>query len=224
MEQCLPFNQKFPRMVKKVDLEQQGTFHCWQDWSWWETAGYTLKRNFCRGNQYSAVHVCKLKVYIVEISLVVIWSCWSVERTVSCMSCTEDSPLSVGVSHPKKVHCCTSSHMRCATTVCGNSNHCMYCVLLWKLGSETASFFMFNTLPLGRAEMCDCSPMRCWRVTHFCVFIYFVLHMLLASDLAHLSLQVYCQLDTGCWVSSYKQTDQSGPPIYRTGRQSVKNA
>jgi hypothetical protein len=30
--------------------------------------------------------------------------------------------------------------------------------------------------------------------------------MRLASDLAHLSLQVYRQLDAGCWVSSYKQT------------------
>jgi hypothetical protein len=72
--------------------------------------------------------------------------------------------------------------------------------------------------PSGHAEMRDCSPMRCWRVTHFCVFLHFVLHMRLASDLARLSLQVYRQLDAGCWVSSYKQTDQSWPPVYRTIR------
>jgi hypothetical protein len=78
-----------------------------------------------------------------------------------------------------------------------------------------------NILPSGHAELRDCSPMRCWQVMHFCVFIHFVLHMRLASDMAHLSLQVYPQLDAGCWVSSCKQTDQSWPPIYRTGRQSV---
>jgi hypothetical protein len=31
--------------------------------------------------------------------------------------------------------------------------------------------------------------------------------MRLASDLAHISLQDYRQLDAGCWVSSYKQTN-----------------
>jgi hypothetical protein len=60
-----------------------------------------------------------------------------------------------------------------------------------------------NTLSSGHAEIRDCSPMRCWWVTHFCVFIHFVLHIGLASDLAHLSLQVYRQIDAGCWVSSY---------------------
>ena len=34
-----------------------------------------------------------------------------------------------------------------------------------------------NTLPSGHAEMRDCSPMRCWRVTHFCIFLHDILHM-----------------------------------------------
>jgi len=74
-------------------------------YSWWETVGYAPEHNFCRGSQYSAVCVCKLDMYITEISLVVIWSCWSVEHIVSLcpyVDCTEDSLLSVGVSHPKK--------------------------------------------------------------------------------------------------------------------------
>jgi hypothetical protein len=30
MEQYLLFNQDFLRIMKKVDPEQQGAFHCWQ--------------------------------------------------------------------------------------------------------------------------------------------------------------------------------------------------
>lgn len=55
-----------------------------------------------------------------------------------------------------------------------------------------------NTLPLGHAEMRDYCPMRCGRVTHFCVFVRDVLHMRLSLGLAHLSLQGYRQLDAGC--------------------------
>jgi hypothetical protein len=76
----------------------------------------------------------------------------------------------------------------------------------------------FNTLPSGHVERRDCSPMRCWRVTHFYVFLLDVLHMRLSAGLAHLSLQGYRQSDPGCWVSSYKSTDQSRPPIFRTIR------
>jgi len=57
---------------------------------------------------------------------------------------------------------------------------------------------VFNTLPSGHAEMRDYCPMRCWRVTHFCVFLCDVLHMRFTLGLAHLSLQGYRQLDAGC--------------------------
>jgi len=34
--------------------------------------------------------------------------------------------------------------MKSATAVYGKSNHCMYCILLWKLCSEIASFMFKN--------------------------------------------------------------------------------
>jgi hypothetical protein len=63
------------------------------------------------------------------------------------------------------------------------------------------SYFMkihLNTLPSGHAKMRDCSPMCCWRVTHFYVFLHDVLYMRLSAGLAHLLLQGYQQLDAGC--------------------------
>ena len=65
------------------------------------------------------------------------------------------------------------------------------------------SYFLkihLNTLPSGHAKMRDCSPMRCWRIMHFYVFLHYVLHMRLSAGLAHLSLQRYRQLDAGCLV------------------------
>jgi len=50
----------------------------------------------------------------------------------------------------------------------------------------------------GHAEIRDYCPMRCWWVTHFCVFLRGVLHMRLSLGLAHLSFPGYRQLDAGC--------------------------
>jgi hypothetical protein len=84
----------------------------------------------------------------------------------------------------------------------------------WPFTLRSASI---NTLPSGHAEMLDCHPMRCWWVMYFCVFSHDIQHMHLWADLAHFSLQGY-QLDAGCWISSYKQTGGSWPPILRTIR------
>jgi hypothetical protein len=81
-----------------------------------------------------------------------------------------------------------------------------------------------NTLPSGHTEMRDCYPMRCWRVTHFYIFLYDVLHMRLSARLAHFLLQGYRQLNEGCRVSSYKQTNIPVlTPIFRTIRMQQKD-
>jgi hypothetical protein len=43
-----------------------------------------------------------------------------------------------------------------------------------------------NTLTSGHVERRDCSPMRCWRVTHLYVFLHDALHMRLSADVIHL--------------------------------------
>ena len=75
-----------------------------------------------------------------------------------------------------------------------------------------------NTLPSGHEKTRKCSPMRCWCVTSFVVFLRTILHTSLSAGLAHLSLQVFRQLNAGLWVSSYTETDRSWPPIFRTRR------
>ena len=74
----------------------------------------------------------------------------------------------------------------------------------WGLLSSSAEVSGFlkcepntNTLPSGHVERCYCSPMHCWHVTSFCVFLHDILHMHLSAGLAHLSLQGYWQLDAG---------------------------
>jgi hypothetical protein len=71
-------------------------------------------------------------------------------------------------------------------------------------------------MPSDHEETRDCSTMHCWWVTSFFVFLHDILHVCLSAGLAHISLQGYWQLDADAWVSSYKQTDQSWPPIFRT--------
>ena len=67
-----------------------------------------------------------------------------------------------------------------------------------------------NTLLSGHKESCDCSPVRCWRVMSFFVFLCDALHMRLSAGLTHILLQVCWQLslmqDAGCWISSNTQT------------------
>jgi hypothetical protein len=75
-----------------------------------------------------------------------------------------------------------------------------------------------NTLTSGDIERRVCSPMRCWRVTSFYVFLHDVIHMHLSAGLTHLSLQVYRQLDAGCWGLKLQTTHRSWPPIFRTIR------
>ena len=41
--------------------------------------------------------------------------------------------------------------------------------------------YFFNTLPWGREETHDCSPMRCWGVTSFFISLRDVLHMSLSA-------------------------------------------
>ena len=55
-----------------------------------------------------------------------------------------------------------------------------------------------NTLLLGHIEWRDCSPMHCWWVTSFYIFLHDVLHMHLSAGLAHFLLQRYRQLVAGC--------------------------
>jgi hypothetical protein len=101
--------------------------------------------------------------------------------------------------------------------------------LLWSkllslfLNVETQVSYIFwkpnsCTLLSGHEETRDCSPMRCWWVTSFFVFLRNVLHMCLSGGLALLSLQGYRQPNAGCWVSSNKQTVGSWPLIFRTRR------
>jgi hypothetical protein len=45
---------------------------------------------------------------------------------------------------------------------------------------------LLNTLTSGHVERRDCSPMRCWRVTHSYVFLHDALHMRLSADVIHL--------------------------------------
>jgi hypothetical protein len=72
-------------------------------------------------------------------------------------------------------------------------------------------------MPSGDVERHDCSPMRCWQVTSFYVFLHDVIHMHFCQ-LAWLTypFKVIDSLVQDIWVSSYKETDQSWPPIFRT--------
>jgi hypothetical protein len=73
------------------------------------------------------------------------------------------------------------------------TNTLMYTVLNGTQGCPE-----FNTLPSGHEKTRYCSPMCCWRVTSFLVFLHDVLHMHLSAGLAHFSLQGYRQLNAGC--------------------------
>jgi len=53
---------------------------------------------------------------------------------------------------------------------------------------------LINTLPSAHAEMRDCSPMRCWRAPHFCVFLHYVQHTRFRAGLTRWSLQGHRQL------------------------------
>ena len=90
--------------------------------------------------------------------------------------------------------------------------------LTWLVFSLTVTTAIINTLPSGHAEMRDYCPMRCWRVTHFCVF-----YATSCTCVCHLvwlnyRIKVIASLMQNAWVSSYKQTDRSWPPIFRTIR------
>ena len=70
-----------------------------------------------------------------------------------------------------------------------------------------------NTLPSGHAEMRDYCPMRCGRVTHFCVFSRDVLHVfqtLSGSLIASRLSPAWCRM-LGCLVTN-KQT--STDPLF----------
>jgi hypothetical protein len=73
-------------------------------------------------------------------------------------------------------------------------SQCQYAY--WKVLGLTAECYI-NTLPSGHTEMCDCCPLRCWRVTYFYIFLHDALHMRFSACLAHLLLQGYRQLDAG---------------------------
>jgi hypothetical protein len=45
---------------------------------------------------------------------------------------------------------------------------------------------LLNTLTSGHVERRDCSPMRCWRVEHFYVFLHDARHMRLSVGVIHL--------------------------------------
>jgi hypothetical protein len=47
-----------------------------------------------------------------------------------------------------------------------------------------------NTLTSSHVERRDCSPMRCWRVTHLYVFLHDSLHMRLSADVIHLGREL----------------------------------
>jgi hypothetical protein len=79
-----------------------------------------------------------------------------------------------------------------------SDNNCKYVDNRCLLVRHIRLIALFNTLRLGHEETRDCSPMRCWRVTSFLVFLQDVLHMRLSAGLAHLPLRVYGQLDAGC--------------------------
>jgi len=79
--------------------------------------------------------------------------------------------------------------------------------ILWlKYGSVGNEVYMFeyawhvpvNTLPSAHAETRDCSPMRCWRAPHFCVFLHDVQHARFRAGLTHWSLQGHRQLHAEC--------------------------
>jgi len=78
--------------------------------------------------------------------------------------------------------------------------------------------FYINTLPSGHAEMCDCYPMCCWWVTHFYVFSHESHTCVCQLVWLTYCFKVIVSLMQDAWVSSYKQTDQSWPPIFRTIR------
>jgi hypothetical protein len=62
-----------------------------------------------------------------------------------------------------------------------------------------------NTLPLGHTEMCDCYLVRCWRVTHFYVFLD-ILHVRCRLVWFTYRFKVIVRVMQDAWVSSYKQT------------------
>jgi hypothetical protein len=66
------------------------------------------------------------------------------------------------------------------TEGCWRSNHVL------QHGIRCPRLTSLNTLISGHVERHDCSPMRCWRVTHFYVFLHDALHMRLSVGVIHL--------------------------------------
>ena len=81
--------------------------------------------------------------------------------------------------------------------------------------------FLANLSTLALLTLCHqamqkCYPMRCWRVTHLYIFLHDVLHIICQMIWLNYRFKVIHSLLQDAWVSCYKQTEQSRPPIFRT--------
>ena len=100
---------------------------------------------------------------------------------------------------------------------CGNDRSRFHCIHYITPLRPHPTFPHINTLPSGHVESRNWYPMRWWSVTSFYVFLHDILHICQVVWFTF-HFKVTHSLMQDAWVLSYKQTDQSWLPIFRTIR------